>query len=190
MNLPHQNDDDFAEKDAALVAIWFEAKPWLRNVVRETLWSSTQSDVEDVLNDVFITLTERGHEIRGTTVSEVMGWLKTVARNSAINRNRNWDSRKRSETKYAKHHPDQVENLADILDRRLSEDEIALAIETCLSGDERTALRLRTTDPPSKYEEIAQILNKSVSAAHCLVRRAGIKVLKRLRIAIPDDTNE
>ena len=86
--------------------------------------------------------------------------------------------------------PTDARSAAEVAEMRLSESELHFTIRSILTDDEAKAVRLRLTDPPTKYKDIAIAIGMSLASVHCLVRKAGEKVFRHLGIELPPRNDE
>lgn len=155
------------------------------NLIYRTLPDAAEA--EDLAQNVFIQVYKSAHRYRVT--AKFSTWLYTIARNLCLNEIRR-RSRHRAES--LDHHPseDSDQPARQFEDRKsapppdqLLQQELASKVEAALADlpeSQRTALLLFREDEMS-YEEIAKILDCTLSATKSLIHRARETLKLRLK---------
>src|SRR5664279_1350777 len=155
------------------------------NVVCRTLRDATEA--EDLAQNVFVQVYKSAHRYKQT--AKFSTWLFTIARNLCLNeiRRRSRHPAESIEESHAEHEDQprqQYEDKSQIAPPdNLLHGELAQKIEEALAGlpeNQRTAILLCRQDELS-YEEIAEILDCSLSATKSLIHRGRETLKEKLK---------
>jgi RNA polymerase sigma-70 factor, ECF subfamily len=155
------------------------------NMIYRTLPDAAEA--EDLAQTVFIQVYKAAHRYR--VEAKFTTWLFTIARNVCLNEIRR-RSRHRADSLDAAISPDddapsrQFEDIRSIPPpERLIQDELVAKVSEALQAlpeNQRTALMLYQEQEKS-YEEIAEVLETSLSATKSLIHRARETLKQRLK---------
>jgi RNA polymerase sigma-70 factor, ECF subfamily len=155
------------------------------NMIYRTLPDATEA--EDLAQTVFIQVYKAAHRYR--VEAKFSTWLFTIARNASLNEIRR-RSRHRADSLDAAISPDedapsrQFEDIRNVSppDRLIQEELVSKVSEAVLAlpENQRTALMLYQEQEKS-YEEIADVLECSLSATKSLIHRARETLKHRLK---------
>ncbi len=157
-----------------------------QNMVFTTAWRllGSEAEAEDITQEVFLKAYERFEEIGGSPT--VGGWLKTVARNLALNHLTRYRNRWRLFSEYEKEDEGEAETFADRLPApdthqqavdAADQREILEAALQALPAAQRVPLVLFHFENLN-YEEIAARLNVSLGKVKTDIHR-GREALRR-----------
>jgi len=170
---------------AAFTELVEKYKQPVMNLVYRTIHDATEA--EDLAQNVFVQVFKSASRYKHT--AKFSTWLFTIARNLCLNEIRR-RSRHPAESLDAPHPEQEEQSLHQVEDKKtflppenLLQGELAEKIEEALADlpeNQRTAILLCRQEELS-YEEIAEVLDCSVSATKSLIHRGRESLKERLK---------
>ena len=163
---------------AALERLWHAHRAWVAAVV--SAHKPAEADLQDVLQDVAAALVCHIHEVRDPNTFR--GWLRILARNTAVSTGRRATLQRRTFEPLAPDTPQRPDPHADRVPERLDarrKTERTLAAMSQLTPDERECLLLRAMQGLSQAA-IAQKLGVPITTVESRLARAR----RRLRAVL------